>query len=117
MLQDQYTDVIKSGTTAATTANFDLNIKDGIKQGSIHIVTDSSFNGTTGTLALKGSNDGENFVTLYADDGTTPLSFTLAVSSQYVFELKRLLYTKYRLVYTKGDASAGSLKANFNGKQ
>ena len=80
--------------------------------GSIQIVTSSDFAGTTGTIALKGSNDGVNFSTIYANDGVTALSFTLtAGNNTYVWELGTVLYGTYQLVYTAGNASAGTISA------
>lgn len=108
---------LMNGTSLATTANFDFTIEDGVERGSIHIVTDSDFNGTTSTLALQASNDNSNWAIVYQDDNVTAMSFTLAASSNYSFLLKGVFYQFYRLVYTKGNASAGTAVANFRGSK
>lgn len=102
---------------ADTSANFDTpSLSDGLIHGNIQTITSSTFNGTTSTLALQGSNTGTNWSTIYQDDGTTAVSFTLATNSTYNVLLKRILYKYYRFVYTKGNASAGTITSTFVGK-
>jgi hypothetical protein len=102
------------GTTANSTT---ATIADGVKIGSIEIVTNSAYNGTTGTAVLQGSNDNTTFATVKQDDNTTDMSFTLAVSSTYTWYLKAVLFKFYRIVYTKGDATLGTITANLVGKK
>ncbi len=105
----QRTTMVTSASSATVTANFDITPTNGTI-GSLQTITSSNFAGTTGTIALQGSNDGTNFTRVYANDGVTALSQTLiAASTSYVWELQRVLYQTYRIVYTKGNASAGSI--------
>lgn len=105
----QQTSRVMSAADATTSANFTFTPGSG-KTGSIHIITSSTFSGTTGTIALQGSNDGSTWATVYANDGTTALSFTLtAASTSYVWELENVMYLSYRLVYTKGNTTAGTI--------
>ncbi len=114
-MQDQYQTILNAvlGNTSVTTS---FSINDGVKQGSIMITTSSAYNGTTGTAVLNGSNDNTNFQAVLQDDNSTAMSFTLTVSQNSTFLLKRVLYKYYQLVYTKGNASAGTLTVNFIGK-
>lgn len=101
------------GTTANSTT---ATIADGVKIGSIEIVTSAAYNGTTGTAVLQ-DNDNTTFATVKQDDNTTDMSFTLAVSSTYTWYLKAVLFKFYRIVYTKGDATLGTITANLVGKK
>lgn len=102
------------GTTANSTT---ATVADGVKIGSIEIVTNSAYNGTTGTAVLQGSNDNSTFATVKQDDNTTDMSFTLATNSTYTWYLKAVLFKFYRIVYTKGDATLGTVTANLVGKK
>ncbi len=114
--QDQYTTVL-NGASAASSISPSFRIEDGVKQGSVMVTTSSTYNGTTGTIALKGSNDNSNFQTVLQNDGTTPMSITMATgANNNTFEIERVLYKYYQIVYTKGDATLGTLTGNFNGK-
>lgn len=113
--QDDQQNIFPIGKLANASLSVVIKPDQGSKQGSMHFITDSSYNGTTGTIALLGSNDNSNFTTVYEDDDTTAMSFTLAASSQYVFQIKRRLFKYYKVVYTKGDASAGTITGDFVG--
>lgn len=103
------------GNVTATSAA--SNVADGVKIGSIEVETDSNYNGTTGTVVLQGSNDNVKYATVKQDDNTTDMSFTIATNSTYTWYLKAVLFKYYQIVYTKGDASAGTFTANFIGKK
>lgn len=117
MIQDQFETIFNDTSAAATVDSQVINTQNNILQGSIQLVTNSAFNGTTSTIALKGSNDNSNWSTVYQDDNVTPATFTMSSgANDYTFSLKRILYRFYKVVYTKGDAAAGTLTANFIGK-
>lgn len=102
---------------ADLTSNY-LTMDDGVLIGSIEVTTSATFNGTTSTVTLQGSNDNVTFATVLQDDLTTSMAFTLnAASSTYTWYLKAVLFKYYKIVYAKGDASAGSVSANFIGKK
>lgn len=113
---DQFA-TLMNAHSALTTSNFTWPIHDNVDMGSVHIFVSASFVGTTATLALQGSNDNTNFGTVFQNDGTTPVSFTLAASDNKFVDMQRVLYKYYRLVYTAGNASAGTITANFIGKK
>ena len=92
-------------------------VDNGVKIGSIEIVTPSAYNGTTGTAVLQGTNDGVNWAGVLQDDNVTAMSFTLATNSTYTWYLKAVLFKYYRIVFTHGDASAGTVSATFVGKK
>lgn len=116
--KEDYYITLMNAESAAVSNNFSTPfLPGGLIHGNIQASTSSTFVGTTATLALQASNDGTTWSTVYQDDGTTPVSFTLAASSIYNALLKRLLYRSYRLVYTKGDASAGTITATFLAKR
>jgi len=82
---------------------------------TIQTYTSSTFTGTTGTVTLKGSNDGVNWSTLYADDNTTALSCTLTTGvSTCDWIIKSAAYHFYLVIYTKGNASAGTVTTTVN---
>lgn len=103
--------------SATVSSNFTWQVQDGVDSGSVHAIVSSTFVGTTATLALLGSNDNTNFGTVFQNDGITPVSFTLAASDNKFIDMQRVLYKYYRLVYTAGDASAGTITANYIGKK
>lgn len=114
---DQYNTLLNA-VTAATSVSPSFTVQDGVDSGSIQITTSSTFNGSTSTAVLKGSNDNSNFTQVYQSDGTTAMSFTLAAAStNYSWLMGRVLYKFYQLVYTKGDATLGTVTANFIGKK
>lgn len=102
------------GTTA--TSNVSI-VDDGVKIGSIEIVTNAAYNGTTGTAVLQGSNDNVTYATVKQDDNSTDMSFTLATASTYTWYLKAVLFKYYKVVYTKGDATLGTITVNMIGKK
>src|ERR1035437_2567883 len=104
-------ETLVTGGVSATTTNYSFTPKSNYIQGNIVAVTDSTFNGTTTTLSLKGSNDGVTFVQVYADDDITALTYTLSTNSTYAFLLKRILFKHYKLIYTTGDATLGTYSA------
>lgn len=109
---------IMKNESATVAGNFDILLEEGVETGSIIITTPAAFTGTTGTIDLYGSNDGVNFAVVYQDDNVTPMSFTLATGANtYSWQIKRTLYKHYRIVYTVGDASAGTILATFIGKK
>lgn len=114
--KDQIVTLFRSKNMDATVSEI-IVPDDSVYQASIIAHTDSTFNGTTSTLSLKVSNDNINYAQAYADDDTTPLTFTLSASSNYSFLLKKVLFRYYKLTYTIGDASAGILDATFIGKK
>ena len=114
-LCEAQTSIIMNSVGANTSGNFSMQMANGRRVGSIQIYTNSAFNGSTGTAALQGSNDGTNWATVYADDNVTALSFTLATGeNHYAWVLKTIAFNQYRIVYTKGNASAGTVKAVLN---
>lgn len=87
----------------------------GARVGSVQISTSASFNGSTTTAAFQGSNDGTTWSTVYQDDNETAMTFTLSSGeNSYVWILKVIAFSQYRIVYTKGNASAGTVKALMN---
>ena len=100
---------------ADTSVNHTFEVPSDVTAGSIYITIDSTYNGTTGTIALNGSNDGTNFALLLSDDESQNMQFTLAASDHDIFQIKRRLFKYYRLVYTKGDATLGNISATFVG--
>lgn len=116
-MQDDSATIFNAADAATTATSGTITIASGVNIGSIAIVTNSAFNGTTSTMALQGSNDNSNWAQVLQDDNATSMSFTLAAaSSTYTFLLKAIFFKFYRLVYTKGDASAGTITANYTGK-
>lgn len=95
---------------AETAGNFAVTTSARI--GSIQIITNSAFDGTTGTVVLEGSNDGTNWIGVFKDDDVTPLSFTLAAGeNNYAWIFKTIAFFQYRIVYTVGDATTGTVNA------
>lgn len=70
---------------------------------SVIMTTDSSFNGTTSTIAVSYSNDGTNYT---ATTGSVTLG---AASTSYLCEAGTNLVKFVKFTYTKGDANAGTL--------
>lgn len=114
--EDQYIDLMSVVTAAASSNNDTPLLADGLSHGNIQITTSAAFNGTTSTIALQGSNDAVTWSTAYQDDNVTPVSFTPAAASTYNVLLKKIMYRYYRLVYTVGDATLGTVSAIFVGK-
>ena len=106
--------VFSSYTTDASRTEH-IDIPSNVIEGSIYATTDSTYNGTTGTLALQASNDGVNYSILKTDDEAANISFTLAASDHNIIQIKRRLFRFYRLVFTVGNATAGVLNATFVG--
>lgn len=92
-------------------------VTDGVKIGSIEVVTNSAYDGTSGTVTLQESNDNITFSTVKQDDNTTDMSFTIATNSTYKWYLKAVLAKFYQIVYAHGDATVGTVTANFVGKK
>lgn len=113
---DYYCTMFNAADGGTTANSVTAQVSDGVKFGSIDIVTSSSYNGTTGTAVLQQSNDNINWAGVLQDDNTTPMSFTLATNSTYTWQLKAVLFKFYRIVYTKGDTTLGTIIANFVGK-
>ena len=114
---DQFT--FFNGAAGGTNANSGmLTVAAGVKSGSIMISTNSAYDGTTGTVVLQGSNDGgTTWAGVLQDDNATAMSFTLAAGANTdTFQLKRVLFKFYRLVYTAGNATLGTVTANYVGK-
>lgn len=104
--------------SGATTTSSPAALQDGIKIGSILNSTSSTYVGTTATIALYGSNDNITYAAVMQDDNVTPCSFTLAAaSSTYTWELKAAVFKYYRILYTKGDASVGTITSILAGKK
>lgn len=117
-MQDQFVTIFNAISATATVASETITVFDSIIQGSIMITTDSGFLGTTGTFVLQASNDNINYATVTQDDNTTAMSYTVSNgANSYVMQLKRILFKYYKVVYTKGDASAGIIVGNFIGKK
>lgn len=114
--KDQELIVFNAIPSATSISNIIVG-ESGVAFGSITNYTSSNFDGTTSTLALQGSNDNIIYGAVLQDDNTTAMSFTLAVSGTYTFILKALEYKYYKLVYTKEDATAGTLTSKFVGKK
>lgn len=87
-----------------------------IKQGSIQLDISSDYVGTTATAQLFGSNNNVKFFPVLADDDTTAVLFTFTTASDSrAINIKRRLYQFYRLDFVPGDASAGTISAEFVG--
>lgn len=101
---------------ATVAANYIVIVTNQRTVGSIQIFTNSAFDGTTSTTALEGSNDGGIvWSTVFEDDNVTPLSFTLSAgANSFVWIFKTIAFNKYRIVYTVGDATAGTINAYLN---
>ncbi|MCC7514534.1 MAG: hypothetical protein IT212_07560 [Bacteroidia bacterium] len=113
-----YYSTMLNGVAGDTTVTSGVStIPNGVKIGSIEIVTNSAYNGTTGTATLQGSNDNSTFATVKQDDNSTDMEFTLATASTYTWYLKAVLFKYYRIAYAKGNASAGTVTANMVGKK
>lgn len=83
--------------------------------GSVQVSTSTTFIGSTGTVTLQASNDNSVWSQVYADDNTTALSFTLSNGFNiYDWLIKNMFYKYYRILYTPGNASAGTVKAVLN---
>lgn len=108
--------LVFNSISAATSLTNIVVVDDDHNVGNILLGTDSTFNGTSATFTLQGSNDNVTYTTVFQDDNTTPMSFTPATSSTYCFLLKRILFKYYKVIYTKGDASAGVIVATYFGK-
>jgi len=103
---------IMNDVTAATSLTVAFETPQTATTGSIQNTTSGAFDGTTSTLALQGSNDNVNWSTVFQDDNVTPLSFTLSAgNNSYVWVNKAQVFRYYRVVYTKGDATAGTIKS------
>lgn len=113
--EDQFKTIMAA--PGGTTANFSWTIQDGVKIGSICISTNSAYDGTTGTAVLQACNDNTNWAGVLQDDNSTAMSFTLATASTYTWELKSVSRKYYRIVYTKGNATDGTITADFIGKK
>lgn len=101
---------ILSNILATASGNYDAPVRG--TSGSIIITTSADFNGTTSTAALKGSNDGVKWADVAGDDGETPVTAALtAADAAYVWQLKAVLFSRYRIVYDKGDATTGTVNA------
>src|ERR1035437_5532184 len=105
------TEVVATSVASTVAISFPFLIKSGYTQGSVVSVTDSTFNGTTSTLSLKGSIDGITYVQVDMDDDVTALTSTLATNSTHTFLLKKVLFKYYKLVYVVGDATLGTFSA------
>lgn len=82
--------------------------------GSVQVTTNSSFDGTTSTVALEASNDGVDWFTVYQDDNTTAMQYTLSAgNNNYIWILKIVGFRFYRINYSKGNATTGRLKGIF----
>lgn len=112
---DYYCTMFNAAAGGTTANSITATVADGVKYGSITIITSSAYNGTTGTAVLQGSNDNSTFQGVLQDDNTTAMSFTLATNSTYLWELKIVAFKFYRIVYTKGDSTLGTLTVNMRG--
>ncbi len=106
---------LMNNVASTATGNYSTHLATGRLIGSVQISTNDSFNGSTTTAALQASNDDITWSTVFADDNTTPLSFTLSAgSNSYVWLIKATMFQHYRIVYTKGNATLGTVKAILN---
>ena len=104
-----------TAVTATTSITGVITTAPRVQIMNIQTYTNSAYSGTTATVALKGSNDGVSWATLYADDNTTALSFTItAASTSYDWLVKAAMYKYYLVIYTKGNASAGTITTTYN---
>lgn len=105
------TTVLMNNVAATATGNYKGQAYQA-EVGSIQISTSAAFNGSTTTAAIQCSNDGTIWSTLYADDNVTPVTFTLtAGENSYICLMKAAGFEFYRIVYTKGNATLGTVKA------
>ena len=102
--------------TATQNANSEFKVEDFATFGNIVISTTEQFNGSTATIQLFGSNDGRFYAPVYQDDNKTLMKFTLASNKQYTWYFRRFLFRYYKVSYTAGDTTDGTLTANFLGK-
>lgn len=106
---------VMNTVTATATGNYQVKTGQRVQVGSIQILTSSDWNGTTGTAVLEYSNAASpnsttDWTPVYADDNTTALSFTLSgASGEYTWVLKTVNYAWYRIVYTKGNGTVGTV--------
>lgn len=81
----------------------------------IHVVTSAGFNGTTSTVKVQHSNiDSDAY---YKDiDGVTDIALAAGANNLIQTPFVDVGMAYYRIVYTKGNASAGTITvvANFN---
>lgn len=112
---DYFSTMLNSASGGTTITTDSSTVADGVKYGSITVITNSTYDGTTGTVVLQGSNDNSTFQGVLQDDNTTAMSFTLATNSTYLWELKIVAFKFYRIVYTKGNATIGTVTANMRG--
>lgn len=109
------TSTLLAAVTASTSITGVVTTAPRVQIMNIQTYTSSAFDGSTSTLTLKGSNDGVSWSTLYADDNTTALSFTMAAGArQYDWIVKAAVYKYYLVTYTKGNATAGTLSTTVN---
>jgi hypothetical protein len=105
-----------SAVTATVTATYPVvSVTSSVNgsAGSVQIKTNSAFNGTTSTAALNGSNDGVIWFPVLQSDGVTAMSYTLTASFNKPFNLVTIQYRLYEIIYTKGDATAGTVSATW----
>lgn len=109
------TTTLLSAVTATTSITGVITTNQRVQIISIQTYTSSTYAGTTATMTLKGSNDGINWSTMYADDNVTALSCTLTTGvSTCDWIIKSAVYKYYLVIYTKGNASAGTVTTTVN---
>lgn len=115
-----HSQVMMDAVSATVTATYDAGITNTKKIGVIVISTPASFNGTTSTAVLSGgvrnSSGTITWASVYQDDNITACSFTLATNSQYAWIIRATVFDYYRITYTKGDATAGTVTAILSSK-
>ena len=95
---------------SVTTSGFIVGQKHKLSIQAIIANTDA-----VGTLAIEGSNDGTNWVTVGFKDETDTAQTTLTVASgtdvNHVFSINDAVLAQYRVVYTRTSGSASNTLA------
>jgi len=108
--------VLMNSLAATATGNYSSAVAAGRRSGGLHIYTNAAFNGSTSTVAFEKRGDNQcGWATVMADDNTTPITFTLSAGEHnYTVDIKNKSASEYRVVYTKGNATLGTVRAVIN---
>lgn len=116
ILSTGYSQIMFDAVTATVSITSDIGVPIKTK-GAIIIQVSSAFNGTNDTLKLFGGVlKGSTIIwtPCYQNDGVTLAQFTLtsaANATPVSFDIQGADYAYYRLIYYKGNTSAGTLTA------
>lgn len=105
--------ILMNNVASTASGNYSATIPGNVTIGNITITTSAAFNGSTTTAALYSSNDGIYYTPVYQSDNTTAMSFTLtAGANSYVWIIPCTPVQRYQIVYTKGNATLGTVYAS-----